>query len=44
LKSVFFEKLKKGSNHLKAYIAVAGPDLLATGTSEIAKDVIRVYI
>jgi len=29
---------------LKAYISVAGPDLLTTGTSEIAKDIIRVDI
>ena len=41
LKSVY-KKLKKGSNHLKAYISVAGPDLLTTGTSEVAKDIIRV--
>ncbi len=35
-------KLKKGALHLKAYVSIAGPDLLAIGSSEIAKDIIRV--
>ncbi|CAF0768596.1 unnamed protein product [Brachionus calyciflorus] len=34
-------KLKKGVYHLKAYISVAGPDILAIGSSEIAKDILR---
>lgn len=34
-------KLKKGSMHLKAYISMAGQDLLAIGSSDIAKDVIK---
>lgn len=34
-------KLKKGAVHLKAYISVAGPDLLAIGSSETAKDIIK---
>lgn len=34
-------KLKKTSNHLKAYVSIAGPDILAVGTSEIARDVLR---
>ena len=37
-------KLKKGAIHLKAYVSVAGPDLLAIGSSETAKDIIRVNL
>ena len=35
-------KLKKNSFHLKAYVCVAGPDLLAIGSSDQAKDILRV--
>ncbi len=35
-------RLKKGAVHLKAYVSVAGPDLLAIGSSDTAKDIIRV--
>jgi hypothetical protein len=28
--------------HLKAYVSVAGPDLLAVGCSEMAKDILKV--
>ncbi len=34
-------KLKRGF-HLKAYVCVAGPDLLAFGSSDIAKEVLKV--
>ncbi|RNA08047.1 N(G)-N(G)-dimethylarginine dimethylaminohydrolase 1 isoform X1 [Brachionus plicatilis] len=34
-------KLKKGSNQLKAYVSIAGPDILAVGTSEMAKDILK---
>ena len=34
-------KMKKGI-HLKAYVSMAGPDLLAFGSSETAKDVLKV--
>ena len=37
-----FKKLKNGSFHLKAYVSVAGPDLIAVGSSEMAKDILRV--
>lgn len=36
------KKLRKGGFHLKAYVSVAGPDLLAIGSSEAAKDILRV--
>jgi hypothetical protein len=28
---------------LKAYVSVAGPDLIAVGSSEMAKDILRVF-
>lgn len=37
-------KLRKGGYHLKAYVSVAGPDLIAIGSSEAAKDILRVKI
>lgn len=35
-------KLKKGVLQLKAYVSVAGPDILALGASETAKDILKV--
>lgn len=34
-------KLKKGSNQLKAYVSIAGPDIIAVGTSDQAKDILK---
>ncbi len=34
--------MRKGANHLKALVTVAGPDLLAIGASEMAKDILKV--
>ena len=28
---------------MKAYVSVAGPDLIAVGSSEMAKDILRVF-
>lgn len=36
-------KLRKNAIHLKAYVSVAGPDLLAIGSSETAKDIVKVF-
>lgn len=34
-------KLKKSYNQLKAYVSIAGPDILAIGTSEIAREILK---